>query len=241
MILILAGWLPGVLLAYGQKVDFFSEDLTFRLQKEIFEVDGLYFFRNNTALEINQTMIYPFPDVKRYGKILFLSITKAGDTSSMIINQKDQGALFIVNLLPGEQAAYHIIYRQQLKSNEAKYIILTTQKWRKPFETADYRLEIPSSLKLTHISINPDSTAQKNEKKLFFWHRENFMPDMDFEFMFELELLFLYHQINYNSMSDSIQMMRIQDYQVPEFVSVGFIYELLTISLLITFSAFSGK
>ncbi len=173
---------PGV---HSQKIEFFSENLTFRLQQGTFEVDGLYFFRNKTDAEVRQSMIYPFPEVDKYGEISFISINREGDTATMLRNQTERGALFLVLLQPREEAAYRIIYRQQLKSNKAKYIILTTQKWGKPFETADYRLEFPNSIQLTNISIQPDSTFQKENQHTYLWHRKNFMPTVDFEFEFK--------------------------------------------------------
>lgn len=169
----------------SQKIDFFSEDLTFRLQKEVFEVDGLYYFRNNTDSEVRQTMMYPFPDVEKYGEITFISVHREGDTTSMLLRHTERGALFMTILQPNEEAAYHIIYRQKLKTNEARYIILTTQKWGKPFETAKYRLETPPNLNLTHISITPDSTSQQQSKRVYLWQRQNFMPEADFEFFFD--------------------------------------------------------
>jgi hypothetical protein len=173
---------PGV---QSQKIEFFSENLTFRLHQGTFEVDGLYFFRNKTDAEVRQSMIYPFPDVEKYGDISFISINREGDTNTMLRSQNEKGALFMLILQPHEEAAYRIIYRQQLKSNEAKYIILTTQKWGKPFETADYRLEFPNSIQLTNISIEPDSVFQKNNQHTYLWHRKYFMPTVDFEFEFE--------------------------------------------------------
>jgi hypothetical protein len=172
-------------IGFCQKMDFYSESLTFRLQKGQFELDGLYYLRNNTANEIRQALFYPFPDIERYGEISFISITRENDTASMLIKQTDKGALFAVHLLPKQEAVYHIIYRQSLKSNQAKYIILTTQKWGKPFETAEYRLEHPDNLMLTDLSIPPDTSFYLNDRKIYLWQRNSFMPSVDFEFEFE--------------------------------------------------------
>ncbi len=172
-------------IGFCQKMDFYSESLTFRLQKGQFELDGLYYLRNNTETELRQALFYPFPDIERYGEISYISITKEDDTTSMLIKQTEKGAMFAVHLLPKQEAAYHIIYRQSLKSYEAKYIILTTQKWGKPFETADYRLEHPGNLKLTDISILPDTSFYQNDRKIYLWQKNNFMPTVDFEFEFE--------------------------------------------------------
>ncbi|MBE0639896.1 MAG: hypothetical protein IH598_15370 [Bacteroidales bacterium] len=169
----------------SQNIEFFSENLTFRLQKGLFEVDGIYFFRNETGSDVKKALFYPFPDTETYGPVSFLSIKKEGDTVSMLINQTDKGALFLASLQSNEEVAYHIIYRQKLNSKKATYIITTTQKWGKPFKTADYRLEFPDSLKFTSISIEPDSIFIKNDLNIYIWHRQNFMPTVDFEFEFE--------------------------------------------------------
>lgn len=169
----------------GQKMDFFSETLTFRLQHDRLEVDGRYYFRNNADKELRQILFYPFPDVEKYGEISYISITREDDTASVLINQTLTGARFGVILAPGSEAAYHIVYRQELITNEAKYIIVTTQKWGKPFETAGYRLERPTDLELTAISIPPDTTFRTQDKFISLWSRQNFMPQEDFEFRFE--------------------------------------------------------
>lgn len=182
ILVLIIGLIPEV---KSQKIEFFSEDLTFKLQPDIFEVDGLYFFRNITDSEVQQVLFYPFPDVEKYGEISFVSIKTQGDTASMLLRQTERGAFFRVELQPNEELAYHIIYRQKIKSKKAKYIIVTTQKWGKPFETAEYRLEFPDSLKLTSISIEPDSKFIKEDLNIYIWHRQNFMPTVDFEFDFE--------------------------------------------------------
>lgn len=169
----------------SQSIDFFSESLTFRLQDGSFEVEGLYYFRNNADTEISQNLFYPFPNVKKYGKISFISISKAGDPSSLLRNQTEYGAVFNITLQAKEEAAYHIRYVQELASNEARYIITTTQAWKKPFETADYRLEFPLSMNLVKSSIEPDTTFQFSHLNIYQWNRKNFMPAVDFEFRYE--------------------------------------------------------
>lgn len=174
-----------VLQSGAQKLRFYSEDLTFRLNRDYFEVEGLYYFRNTSGGDLRQTLFYPFPDVERYGDISKISVCRDGDTTSMLIRQNERGALFLVDLKKDEEAAWHIHYRQQLKSTEAKYIVMTTHKWGEPFETAHYQLEVPDELQLTHISLQPDSIISRGSHKILVWSREDFMPEVDFEFRFE--------------------------------------------------------
>jgi len=170
---------------FSQKISFFREDLDFRLSKEIFEVDGLYFFRNNTQQKIRQMLFYPFPDIEKYGEIEYISVSRENDTTSMLATQSAHGALFKVLINPGEEVAYRIKYGQKIKSNTAKYIITTTQKWEKPFELANYSLQFPEEILLDSISIVPDSVMKNPEITRYFWHRKNFMPVCDFDFFFQ--------------------------------------------------------
>jgi hypothetical protein len=169
----------------SQNIAFFSESLTFRLQPGMFELDGLYYLRNNTDAEVRQAMFYPYPDVEKYGEVSYISVNREGDTASLLVRQRKDGAIFMVTLGAREEASLHIRYTQNLISNKAKYIVLTTQAWGKPFETANYRLEVPGSLHVTSMSIEPDTIFSAGSNRIYRWERENFMPEVDFEFEFE--------------------------------------------------------
>ena len=169
---------------FSQKIEFFKEDLKFSLQDGLFVVDGLYYFRNTTDAEVKQMLFYPFPDVEVYGEIAFIEITKAGDSVSQLATETAKGSLFKVQIPANGEIPFHIRYGQKLKSEKAKYIITTTQKWGNPFEQADYRLEVPSEKAVTNFSIPPDTLFQKDHLQIFIWNRRNFMPVVDFDFEF---------------------------------------------------------
>ena len=169
---------------FSQKISFFREDLDFKLSNEVFEVDGLYYFRNNTNQEIRQMLFYPFPDVEKYGEIKYISITIENDTTSMLATQSAHGALFKVLIKSNEEVAYRIKYGQKVKGNAAKYIITTTQKWEKPFELADYSLKFPAQIVIDSISIAPDSVEKTPDFCKYYWLRYNFMPVCDFDIFF---------------------------------------------------------
>ena len=171
--------------ANGQNISFYGEDLNFHLTNETFEVDGLYYFRNNSGDEIKQMLFYPFPDIAIYGQISFIKINIEGDTTSMLATQSAKGSLFKVKVPANGKVAYRINYGQKIKSNTAKYIITTTQAWKAPFEFAKYSLSFPENISIDSVSIVPDSsTIQEGEHK-YFWQRKEFMPDKDFVFWFK--------------------------------------------------------
>jgi hypothetical protein len=169
----------------SQPIDFFKESLTFRLDHDTFELDGLYYFRNNTDVPLEQALFYPFPDVEEYGEISLITIARQDDDTNLIYSERTDGVIFKISLQPKEEAAFHIRYIQQLKSNRARYIIVSTQAWGKPFETASYRLEFPDYITITSASIEPDTHVRSKNLHAWTWERENFMPEVDFVFEFE--------------------------------------------------------
>lgn len=181
---LLASFMFMMILVYGQNVSFYAEDLNFSLNASTFEVDGLYYFRNHTEKEVKQMLFYPFPDIEKYGEITFIRIHIQGDTTSMLSTKSSKGSLFKLKVPPNGEAVYCISYGQKMKSKEAKYIITTTQKWNEPFEFAKYTLTFPENLMMDSVSILPDTTGFIENKILYRWQMENFMPTVDFVFRF---------------------------------------------------------
>jgi len=171
-------------LLLGQRISFFKESLDFNLEENFFEVDGLYYFRNLTDREVKQMLFYPFPDVEKYGEIAYIEITRENDTLSMLATQSHNGSMFKVTIPPYGEEAYRIRYGQKLVSNEAMYIITTTQEWDLPFEKAIYTFTFPKSFTINSITIPPDSIETSADKTVYYWEREDFMPDVDFIFKF---------------------------------------------------------
>lgn len=166
----------------GQRISFFAEDLNFSLKKGLFEVEGLYYFRNLTDIEVKQMLFYPFPDVEKYGEIAYIRVTPENDTTSMLATQSQMGSMFKLIIPPYGEIACRISYGQKLISNEAMYIITTTQHWDAPFEFAKYSFSFPQNILLDSVSIPPDSTASSADGTIYFWEREGFMPQVDFIF-----------------------------------------------------------
>ena len=168
----------------AQEVEFFREDLTFRLEDGFFGVEGDYFFRNTTDQEVRKLLFYPLPESKVYGDVINLNINIKENSTSIITGSSEEGAAFKLKLGPGEEATYRINYVQRLRSNEAKYIITTTRLWGKGLEVATYRLDCPASILIDSISICPDTIFMKEGRYHYLWVREEFMPKVDFIFQF---------------------------------------------------------
>lgn len=170
--------------ASSQRLSFFSEDLTFNLTDEYFEVGGWYHFRNNTSDTIRQMLFYPFPNTADYGNISFIKIHSKHDTANLVATKSEKGCIFRLKIPPAGEESIWINYRQTCKNNQAKYIITSTQAWEQSFETATYELEFPADFKSLTSNIPPDSIAEHGNLIRYFWNRKDFMPTRDFEFRF---------------------------------------------------------
>lgn len=166
----------------AQDLQFYQEDLDFKVEENYFYVDGLYYFRNPSSKKINRRLFYPFPQDKAYGKVDSIFVINVQDSLVEINLQNNlNGSSFTIHIDPDTTTIYHIGYRQELKETKAEYILTTTQSWGIPFEQINYTLEFPKEFSLDSISYMPDSLREESEKYFFFWHKENFMPDRNFK------------------------------------------------------------
>ncbi|MCD6177183.1 MAG: hypothetical protein J7K29_05055 [Candidatus Cloacimonetes bacterium] len=149
-------------------------------------MDGLYYFRNTSNKVINRRLFYPFPQDRAYGKVDSIFAFNIQDSlKETNLQNNPKGSSFIIQIEPDTTAIYRIGYKQELKETKAKYILTTTQSWRIPFTQVNYTLEFPKEFSLDSISYIPDSLHEGKEKYIFFWHKDNFMPNKNFEINFK--------------------------------------------------------
>lgn len=173
-------------IAFSQNLQFYREDLSFEIKNGYFYVDGIYNFCNNGDKEIRQVLFYPFPADSLYGGVDSINALDVNAKSQNIItNKTEKGFFFKIALSPYGTNKYKISYRQKLLKNKAEYILLTTQKWGKPFVSCKYKLVTPSAMIITSSSYSPDSTKQRNDKKIYYWSKKDFMPDKNMVFYFK--------------------------------------------------------
>jgi len=136
---------------------------------------------------MNRSLFYPFPQDSAYGKVDSIFVINTQDTMQETnLRNSLKGSSFTIHIDPDSTAIYRIGYKQQLKESKAEYILTTTQTWRIPFEQVYYTLEFPKEFSLDSISYMPDSLREESDKYIFFWHKEHFMPDKNFEFSFKI-------------------------------------------------------
>lgn len=169
---------------FGQRTDFFKEDLTFRLDSVHFDVDGYYWFANHSDKPISSEIFYPFPYYTG-GKIdsVRLYNISAGQKTRFRM-EGINGISFILHIAPLDTVLFQIGYRQKLNSDSAVYILKTTKGWGKPIDWAEYKLIVPDYLSIKIFSYPPDKSYKIDNNTIYYWKKLNFMPDEDMIFYF---------------------------------------------------------
>ena len=162
---------------------FTEEDLSFEIADSIFSVQGIYYFSSDH--EGKYSILYPFPEDDTFGKAFDIHVMdiQSGEDISFKAKKDTSHVTFFVNV--DEDTPVLISYKQHLHGNYARYILLSTHSWKKALGRVEYKLKIAHDLSITYFSIEPDNIIELEGERLYFWQRENFMPDRDLIFEFE--------------------------------------------------------
>lgn len=171
----------------AQKPEFFKEDISFGIDSLFFSVNGDYYFRN-TSDDIHKfVVVYPVRSNDTSKPIDTIMVFDLGNPGGILkVDVKDTLATFAISLPPHSEKTVRVFYRQRHNGKEVRYILLTTKFWNKPFERADYSLAVGRNIKINNFSLKPDKSVDFGETVIFYWERENFMPENDFEVKFTL-------------------------------------------------------
>jgi hypothetical protein len=170
-------------IAFGQRIEFFREELVFTIDSCCFSVNGDYFFRNPSRSGVNYTVFYPVSSVQgqpAIDTILVYDVSNPGHPLKVAF--KDSVASFSLSFLPSSEKCVKIFYRQHHNHSSARYILMTTHQWHQPLEMAKYSLVTGKEVFVTHFSITPDRSEEFEQTRLYYWTRKQFMPDVDFLF-----------------------------------------------------------
>ncbi len=157
-----------------QKLEFVGERIDFTIDSEIFSVNGIYYFYNNSEKEIRQRILFPFSKntdfvaVKRvYNLTYFKNIN---------FHRFKDAITFYVNILPKDTIKVNIAYSQNTVK-ENIYILKSTQVWGKALTRADYSLSVDNSVQIDSLSLKPDSLC----KNIYYWRKKDFYPNENFK------------------------------------------------------------
>lgn len=171
-----------VLSVSAQRFSFVSEFLTFELHADsTFTTSGNYIMKNNTTDREFFMLSYPFPQDSYMGEVTHWDIK--GNVEN--VRERKTSLMLRLNLAPGMQESFWATYTQKCLEDSAKYIITTTQHWKKPLELAEYTLIVDDCFEVSALPFTPDRQWDADGKQYFFFHKENLMPEKDFVFKYK--------------------------------------------------------
>lgn len=172
--------------ALGQDIRFFKEDITFRLSREYFVVDGYYWFSSLSDHGADRLIYYPLPVAGKTSSVDSVDIFDiTNGVQPKISDRTEYGFSFVLKIAGHDTALCHIVYRQKVTGDSAIYILRSTQAWEKPLESAEYKLVIDDSIEVTRFSYDADRIYDIEGKKIYLWRQSDFMPDQDFVIHFK--------------------------------------------------------
>lgn len=164
-------------LLFTQPLNFFREDITFRLSEKVFKVEGLYWFENNSGHRLRTVIYYPFPAKLNF--IDSVEVINLSNQKSVQIQKGESGISFLLEAGAGDTTLYKINYNQRITGDSAKYILCSTQLWNNPIKFAEYKLIPDNNIEIISSSYNADKIYDVNNIKVYYWKRTDFMPDRD--------------------------------------------------------------
>lgn len=169
----------------AQIPDFYREDLTFILDDSSFTVTGYYYFYNAGEKNKKLDMLYPFPEGSTYGIITDVYAYVDGNPlKDVLLHHNGRAAMIKLEIKADGKTKIRIGYTQELKGKKAEYILTSTQAWGQPLKEVNYTLIIPQEMQMDSLSYPPDFSNTKAGKTIYYYHKEMFMPDREFEIYF---------------------------------------------------------
>lgn len=169
----------------AKSLDFYKEDISFRLTPHTFYVNGIYFFKNNTDADLKR-LIY-FPVDSSNNSLDSIRIFNLSKIYSLVPREKrTNGFFFEIDVNANDSALYQIRYQQKISSDSVKYILRSTKSWQRPLKSALYKLVVDKSLRIENFTYEPDKIYDFEDNKVYLWLKNEFLPDCDLIFKFKI-------------------------------------------------------
>jgi len=179
-LIIAVGAVIQLVLGASSLAQFVSEEISVRVHGDYCMLDGRYEFRNTEDHAALWPIFYPLLNTSSIPLADSIWIHDAVTGERLPFERGVSGVSFALNLPPSASRAVCISYRQLTPKDRMEYILTTTKRWGRPLERAIFRVVVPDSLKLTHISIPCDSLAKRGHDVEYLIRKKAFMPSSNF-------------------------------------------------------------
>jgi hypothetical protein len=167
--LVLACRRPGT----PEPIRFCREEVWLSVRPGTLEVRATYHFTVRARQPLGAVISYPFSidSTCRYPDSV--------DIAGYRLTRNDSAATFTMHFQPGREDSFSAYYRQLLLGRNARYIVMTTRKWREPIDTARFRVTAPAEFAELELSYDPDSVVRRESLVDYYFTRRRFWPDRD--------------------------------------------------------------
>lgn len=142
------------------------------------QVVGWYVYRNPWPVSVSQGLAVPLPVDAGHPMPTELIVARGGPGASPLPVRSFLGRhTFEVRFQPGEELEVMVRYRQFAPRADARYLLTTTQPWRRPLEHGRYTLTLHDTELLTSNYALHRETAT-----LYTFERTRFLPEADWRF-----------------------------------------------------------
>ena len=161
---------------------FSEEQIDIHVYQDHVRVNGYYIYENPFPFPVVQGFLLPLPVDESHPQPILISAKKLSPTEKPIPIRSIFGRyLFDLTLAAGERSKILIQYYQHTPEKNARYILTTTEPWRRPLVRGLYRL-LPQGVKITSSNYYLDSS----EPGFLRFQRQEFMPQNDWLFSWEV-------------------------------------------------------
>ena len=154
-------------------IHFAREEILMNVHPGAVEITGMYHFTNSLSDPATAVIFYPFP---------LDSIHAWPDSVSVPgyeFERSDSGVSFKMHFRPQTEDSFLAYYRQPLHGRQARYIVTTTQVWKRAIDQARFRIVVPADFKDVKLNYKPDAVTRTDSTVVYSFIRHKFFPDKD--------------------------------------------------------------
>ena len=142
-------------------------------------IEGIYFFVNSDADAMSAMIYYPFPIDTALEYPHRVAVVRLSNRQAIPYVKTQKGITWQELIPPRTVDSIQVIYRQKALHPNGRYILTTTQNWKRPLERAEFIVITPAGITLKYWSFQSDSVCMRNGNIMYHALQKNFLPESD--------------------------------------------------------------
>jgi hypothetical protein len=176
---------------YFTPVHFDREKIEVRVERGLIQVTGLYHYRNSSRLPTLLTLAVPFPIDAAHPAPVDVVLAEAAEDGRPLAeiepSRWGRGLRFRLTFRPGEAKWIRLDYAQPTRVANGRYLLTTTQAWRRPIGRAEYLLHLPGNSQLVSSSYALAPVPAPGPGRTYAFSKTSFLPTEDWDFAWKEE------------------------------------------------------